>query len=82
MLFAMLVPIRNLGTVNIAIQNSLAAAERVFSILDVMPKINDRKNAKIITALNSKINFDRLGQANQASVPEKMEKPARSQIFF
>ena len=58
LLFAMLVPIRNLGAVNIAIQNSLAAAERVFSILDVRSEINDSENAKIITTLNSKINFD------------------------
>ena len=58
LLFAMLVPIRNLGAVNIAIQNSLAASERVFSILDVRSEINDSENAKIITTLNSKINFD------------------------
>ena len=58
LLFAMLVPIRNLGAVNIAIQNSLAAAERVFSILDVRSEINDSEKAKIITTLNSKINFD------------------------
>ena len=58
LLFAMLAPIRNLGSVNIAIQSSLAAAERVFAIFDSEPKVFDRTNAKIINRVNKEIKFE------------------------
>ena len=58
MLFAMLAPIKTLGTVNITIQNSLAAADRVFIILDSNPEINDKPNAKEIKSFSEEIRFD------------------------
>jgi subfamily B ATP-binding cassette protein MsbA len=58
MLFAMLAPIKTLGTVNITIQNSLAAAERVFNILDSKPDINDKPDAKEIESFSEEIRFD------------------------
>ena len=57
-LFAMLAPIKTLGTVNITIQNSLAAAERVFNILDSKPDINDKPDAKEIESFSEEIRFD------------------------
>jgi subfamily B ATP-binding cassette protein MsbA len=57
-LFAMLAPIKTLGTVNITIQNSLAAAERVFNILDLKPDINDKPDAKEIESFSEEIRFD------------------------
>ena len=57
-LFAMLAPIKTLGTVNITIQNSLAAAERVFLVLDSKPDINDKPNAKEIESFSEEIKFD------------------------
>ena len=60
MLFAMLAPIKTLGTVNITIQNSLAAADRVFIILDSNPEINDKPNAKEIKSFSEEIRFDRV----------------------
>jgi len=57
-LFAMLAPIKTLGTVNITIQNSLAAAERVFNILDSKPDINDKPDAKGIESFSEEIRFD------------------------
>ena len=57
-LFAMLAPIKALGTVNITIQNSLAAAERVFNILDSKPDINDKPDAKEIESFSEEIRFD------------------------
>jgi len=57
LLFAMLAPIKNLGAVNIAIQNSLAASERVFTILDSKPKISDSKDAVEISSFDHEIQF-------------------------
>ena len=57
-LFAMLAPIKTLGAVNITIQNSLAAAERVFNILDSKPDINDKPDAKEIESFSEEIRFD------------------------
>ena len=60
MLFAMLAPIKTLGTVNITIQNSLAAAERVFKVLDSKPDINDKPDAKEIESFSKEIRFDKV----------------------
>ena len=57
-LFAMLAPIKTLGTVNITIQNSLAAAERVFKVIDSKPDINDKPDAKEIESFSEEIRFD------------------------
>ena len=54
----MLAPIKALGMVNITIQNSLAAAERVFNILDSKPDINDKPDAKEIESFSEEIRFD------------------------
>jgi len=56
-LFSMLRPIKSLASVNLSIQTSIAAAERVFSIMEVEPQI-DTINAKNITNFNNKIEFN------------------------
>ena len=69
-LFAMLAPIKTLGTVNITIQNSLAAAERVFNILDSKPDINDKPDAKEIESFSEEIRFDNVSfDYGEESVP-------------
>ena len=57
LLFAMLQPIRKLSNVNVVFQNGIAAAERVFSILDNENKIVQRKNPIQIYDFNSSIKF-------------------------
>ena len=54
----MLAPIKTLGTVNITIQNSLAAAERVFLVLDSKSDINDKPDAKKIESLSKQIRIN------------------------
>ena len=69
-LFAMLAPIKTLGMVNITIQNSLAAAERVFNILDSKPDINDKPDAKEIESFSEEIRFDNVSfDYGEESVP-------------
>ncbi len=60
LLFSMLAPIKNLGAVNIAIQNSLAAAERVFKIMDLESEIHDKPNAKDIIDFSNQIKFEKV----------------------
>ena len=57
LLFAMLAPIKSLGIINITIQNSLAAADRVFNVLDSESEINDIPNAKVINSFSEEIQF-------------------------
>jgi len=57
LLFAMLQPIRKLSNINVVFQNGIAAAERVFSILDNENKIVQRKNPIHIGDFNSSIKF-------------------------
>ncbi len=58
LLFAMLAPIKSLGIINITIQNSLAAADRVFNVLDSKSEINDIPNAKEIESFSEEIRFE------------------------
>ena len=57
LLFAMLQPIRKLSNVNVVFQNGIAAAERVFTILDNDNKIVQKTNPIHIDNFNSSIKF-------------------------
>ena len=57
-LFAMLQPARKLGNVNAIIQGGLASADRVFSILDVMPDIKNPVSPIKLNKFNKEIKFD------------------------
>ncbi len=55
-LFAMLQPAKKLADINLSIQSSIAAAQRVFSILNIKPQV-DSKNAVEITDFNDGIKY-------------------------
>ena len=57
-LFAMLQPARKLGNVFAQIQIGLASAERVFSITDVLPDINDSENPENLSGFKESIEFE------------------------
>ncbi len=54
-------PVKRLGKVNSIIQQGLAAATRLFVILDTEPKISDNPEAKILPAFQDRIVFDKVG---------------------
>ena len=69
LLFAVLGPIKSLGNVFNELQNGLASADRVFSILDIKSDINDVDNAvelnqfeNHITFKNVSFHYDQLSQ--------------------
>jgi subfamily B ATP-binding cassette protein MsbA len=51
-------PIKNLAQMNSTLQLGLAAAERIFSILDESPSVVEPKNPKTFPALTSGVVFD------------------------
>tara|TARA_Y100000389_G_scaffold198088_1_gene233948 strand:- start:2103 stop:3845 length:1743 start_codon:yes stop_codon:yes gene_type:complete len=51
-------PVRSLATVNIAIQQGLAAAKRVLPIIDEKPEINDKENVKDLVFKKGEIIFE------------------------
>jgi subfamily B ATP-binding cassette protein MsbA len=58
LLFAILHPIKTLNTVNADIQEGLASAGRVFSILDEKSDIVEKPNATQINSFKSEIHFE------------------------
>ena len=56
-LFSILGPIRLLSNVSVNLQMGIASAERIFSILDTIPKIKEINNALDIKTINNKIEF-------------------------
>ncbi|TKB10319.1 lipid A export permease/ATP-binding protein MsbA [Desulforhopalus sp. IMCC35007] len=53
-------PIKGVTSVNSTIQQGLAAASRVFAILDVEPEIQDKQDAIELPAFNSTVEFKNL----------------------
>jgi subfamily B ATP-binding cassette protein MsbA len=54
----MLPSLKSFGLVFNSIQEGVAAANRVFGILDIKPQIIDQSNAVVITGFHNKIKFD------------------------
>ncbi|NCS88424.1 MAG: multidrug ABC transporter [Ignavibacteria bacterium CG2_30_36_16] len=57
-IFQMMPPIKELSSVNNRIQESSAAGDRIFEILDTKPAISNIKNPKSLTGFNSEIVFN------------------------
>jgi len=51
-------PLKNLANLNASLQEGLAAAERVFEVLDIEPTIRDRPGAKPLRITGGEIRFD------------------------
>ncbi len=51
-------PIKSLASLNATLQEGLAAAERVFALIDLEPQITDRAGAKLLPAGPGEIRFD------------------------
>ena len=61
LLFATLTPIRSLNMVNVDLQEGIASATRVFSILDEKPDITEKPNAIQFTGFNSIVKYEDVG---------------------
>ncbi|MDA1325332.1 MAG: ABC transporter ATP-binding protein [Proteobacteria bacterium] len=53
-------PMKDLANLNITLQQGLAAAQRVFNVMDIEPEIVDRPGAKTVASVKGEIRFDRV----------------------
>lgn len=67
-------PIKRLSRVYGNIQKALAAAERVFEVLDTQPEIEDMPGAKVLAQIDGRVEF------NQVTFEYKPGEPALSQV--
>jgi subfamily B ATP-binding cassette protein MsbA len=59
-IFQLMPPIKELSTVNNRIQESSAAGDRIFEILDTHPNIKDSQNAIQVNKFNNRIEFNHI----------------------
>ncbi|MBN2012756.1 ABC transporter ATP-binding protein [candidate division KSB1 bacterium] len=57
-IFSMIQPIKALSDVNNSIQEGLAAAERIFRVLDTPPEVSNQENAVELTKIEQGIEYD------------------------
>jgi len=57
-MFALGRPIKSLSEVHVRIQRGLAAADRIFEVLDTAPQVNDRPGAATLKRHAERIDFD------------------------
>jgi len=62
-------PMRSLGNLNASLQEGLAAAERLFALLDTRPSIVDRADAKPLTVTDGAVRLEGVRFAYDAEVP-------------
>ena len=64
------VPINQIHSVNHMLQHALAASERVFEVLDLVPEVKDRPNAHVpVARLRGEVDFHRVGFHYRADAP-------------
>jgi subfamily B ATP-binding cassette protein MsbA len=59
-LFMLYAPVRDLNKVNLEVQEGLAAAGRVFELLDLSPEIYDQEGAVTLPPISKGIDFERV----------------------
>ena len=62
-------PVKALAGLNNILQQGLAAAQRVFAVLDIESDISDARNAKPLAIAGGEIRFDRVGFSYNPGVP-------------
>jgi subfamily B ATP-binding cassette protein MsbA len=68
-LFSIVKPIKELSQVNNGIQEGMAAAQRIFSVLDAAPEVADRGGGRVLTDVTGRVEFDHVSFAYRPDVP-------------
>ncbi len=61
-------PVKKLNKINLVIQEGLAAATRIFDVIDLVPEISNRPGAKLLPAIKNGITFRNVSFRYEASV--------------
>jgi subfamily B ATP-binding cassette protein MsbA len=62
-------PIKSLSEIHTHVQQGVAAAERVFAVIDTPPAITDRPGAPALAPLRDAIRYEGVGFAYQSGIP-------------
>lgn len=79
-IFQLMPPIKELSSVNNRIQESSAAGDRIFEILDAKPKIKNIDNPKIISGFKNSLVFDNVSFQYEDSVEPVLKNVSFSLI--
>jgi subfamily B ATP-binding cassette protein MsbA len=60
-MFSLIKPVKELSQIHIKLQEGMAAAERVFEVLDTPETISDKPDAKRVTEFGDSIRFEKVG---------------------
>lgn len=74
MLFAIMTPIKSLNNVTMELQEGLASAQRVFSIIDEKPDVVEKPNAIVIPGFNDKIVYENVSFKYETSRAEVLNR--------
>ncbi|MBF0460477.1 MAG: lipid A export permease/ATP-binding protein MsbA [Magnetococcales bacterium] len=66
-------PVKSLTTINNQLQESLAAARRIFTVLDMQPAIQDRPDAQTLLPLREAIRFENVRFRYQEGLPDVLD---------
>ena len=77
-------PMKKLSGINASLQSGLAAAQRLFSVLDQEPNVVDRKNAKPLAIKQGSISFEKVSFSYREGQPAvsdfSLEVPAGNTV--
>jgi len=68
-LFLLYEPIKKLSKVNSTVQQSIAAGNRIFEILDEVPSVKDKAGAKVLTGSVDKVSFENVNFSYEPDTP-------------
>ena len=68
-MFSMIKPVKSLSQIHVKLQEGMAAAERVFEVMDTEEKIKDRSGARNLTRFEDSIVYDNVAFSYNPSEP-------------
>jgi len=74
MLFAIMTPIKSLNNVTMELQEGLASAQRVFSIIDEKPDVTEKPNAIVISEFKNQIVYENVSFRYETSRAEVLDQ--------
>ncbi|HWR82807.1 MAG TPA: ABC transporter ATP-binding protein [Candidatus Deferrimicrobium sp.] len=75
-MFSMIKPVKSLSQIHIKLQEGMAAAERVFEVLDAEERVTDRPDARRLPAFSQRIAYDHV------SFSYNNEEPVLEDVSF
>jgi subfamily B ATP-binding cassette protein MsbA len=67
-------PIKSLTSINNQLQESLAAARRLFAVMDLQPSIQDRADAVVLPRMQQSIVFERVSFRYRSDLPPVLQE--------